>query len=256
MGRAGFALATLYFARARIAIWMRDHASFEADSARLAACYDPAQFPAVGTLIAQLAEEGSQGGLISHEIAELRRSSIRSPAVESEYDAIQSRVAECADRSDRARCALTLLLSHTLSCAGYLFGRADDGTVLLLGSLPDGSPESELTRWADAVASASVEALGSEQTTAITSVTGTGDADSAVPKEYVDGEGRAFAPVLLVDDTSASPCLAAILVYQVEPGRQVTPSRQLCSRLAASLRGYGDTHGWLSNSATARSTPA
>jgi hypothetical protein len=134
---------------------------------------------------------------------------------------------ECGDRADRARCALTILLQHLESFAGYLYGVSDDGPTLLAG-LPDSEPAAELEAWLERWLAAS---LASDA------------ADAGESDRYTDGDGRQFAAVPLFGRDERDARLAGVLVVHAEHPEHAPRARELSSRIAAQLLEHGDVEG-------------
>ncbi|HKU40736.1 MAG TPA: hypothetical protein VJR89_21395, partial [Polyangiales bacterium] len=240
VGRQGFALAAVYETRARIALWMNDRESFESYMDRCSRLHDPEKHPVIGALLARLVEEGRQHGMIPTEVAVSLRHSFRPSTVESEYETIHSRIAECVDLPDRARCALTLLLQNTVSSTGYLYGMGEDRSVQLLAALPD-MPANDLDSW---IAQYALETLEEEDSaTGSASQSATGSARLA-PLRYVDSEGRWYEAALLFDEIQQRRVLAAALVLQVDATHRTMPSPELRNRIAKELLEHGDVRGW------------
>ena len=162
---------------------------------------------------------------------------LTSGSVDSEYRTIYSRLHECYDRGDRARCALTILLQQLESFAGYLYG-ADPSGVTLLASLPDGPPEAQLEDWIARWSSAEIASL--------TADVDTGDGDEAspsVPDRYTDQDGRRFAPIVLYGRSALECRLAAVLAMHTDQPGQPLPDRELGTRIANQLLEHGDVEG-------------
>ncbi|HKP60242.1 MAG TPA: serine/threonine-protein kinase [Polyangiales bacterium] len=239
-GKTGFALGGIYETRARIALWMNDRPSFDAYMDKCAELHDPDRFPAMSSALARLVDEGRQGGILPTEVASTLRHSFRPSTVESEYETIHSRIAECVDLPDRARCALTLLLQNTMSSSGYLYGMSDDRSLQLLASLPD-PPAGDLDQWITQYARDTLDEEESATGSASSSVTGSA---RLAPLRYVDTEGRWFEAALLFDEGERGRVLVAALVLQVDATHRTMPAPELRNRIARELLGHGDALGW------------
>jgi hypothetical protein len=240
MGKTGFSLGLIYETRARIALWSNDRPNFELYMQHCSALHDAEKFPAMGAALARLVDEGRQGGILPTEVAANLRHSFRPSTVESEYETIHSRIAECVDLPDRARCALTLLLQNTVSSTGYLYGMTDARSLQLLAALPD-LPASDLDRWITQYARDTIDEEESATGTASSSVTGSG---RLAPLRYVDSEGRWFEAALLFDEGERGRVLVAALVLQVDATHRTMPAPELRNRIARELLGHGDVQGW------------
>jgi hypothetical protein len=185
----------------------------------------------------------------------LGASTLPEPKVEEE-DTVVSRMLECVDASDRARCALTLLLQSTDSYLGHLYGVHADGLVALAG-LPYAAAEPSLEHWlqqwlssereqaaqAGAITTASEDGPSPEAGAVLASdVTGQGGGSRSNATElYVDPDGRSFRAVLLVDEPKSK--IAAVLVLQVNEGQRWLPPPKLIGRIANQLLEHGDVPG-------------
>jgi tetratricopeptide (TPR) repeat protein len=241
-GRTGYSLGMLYETRAQIALWMDDRENFDAAVLRCAQGYEPDKYPAMRSMLARLVDEGRHHGVTLNEVVAAIRASTRPDTAESEYETIHSRIAECVDLPDRARCALTLLLQSTFGSTGYLFGTAHGLELQLLAALPD-QPSAEIERWIQQYA---LEAFkGDEDETGSVTSEVTGDAKDLAPMRFVDPDGRSFDAALLFDETQAGRVLVAALVLQVDALSRSLPSHDLRKRIARELTQHGDVLGWL-----------
>jgi hypothetical protein len=238
LGIEGLALGVRYEARARIALAMDDQAAFEHFAACCANEYAKAKNPIVAAKFTRLIEQRSQdqrehGPLPAHVI-----DLVTVPSTGGEYETIQSRMIECVDRSDRARCALTLLLQSGDAAAGYLYGVSDGGAVDLLSALPDVPPDEGLEAWIHASVQAELKAQ-----TAATQTGEDGDVTADVAARYTDWSGRSFEPVWLVDENEGELRVAGVLALQVMSGPRNVPPRSLLSQIARQLLEHGDVRG-------------
>jgi hypothetical protein len=152
------------------------------------------------------------------------------PYSESSQNSVHSRILECVDESDRARCALTLLLQSTESASGYLYG-VRDGRAQLLAALPDTLAADGVIEWAQQCLEREVGARGPATTLG-----------SADPVRYTDSEGRLLEPVFLFATQSQGIQIAALLALHVPPGGH-PPPRQLLEEIADELVLHGDVTG-------------
>jgi hypothetical protein len=240
-GRTGYALGMLYETRAQIALWMNDRENFDAAVLRCAQGYEPDKYPAMRSMLARLVDEGRQHGVTPNEAVASIRDSTRPSTSETEYETIHSRIAECVDLTDRARCALTLLLQSTLSSTGYLYGTSQGQNLQLLAALPD-QPSAELEHWIGHYAR---EALQTEDDETGSLTGDFGEAPDLAPARFVDPDGRAFDAALLFDDAKEGRVLVAALVLQVDALSRSLPSHDLRTRIAHELMLHGDVLGWL-----------
>jgi hypothetical protein len=236
-GRAGLALGSAYESRARIAIHMRDKAAFTRAAERCASEYQTARNPALSARFAQLLEDGRQHQLAEGAASGAYRELLAMPEMLSEYNTVHSRILECVDASDRARCALSLLLQSTDRGAGYLFGRRE-GRVELLAALPEQPLEAAMLEWIDDC----LRAVQASDDTATTEGQADSTRSSAV-QVFTDAEGRTFQPLFLIASRQQQAELAAVLVLHVATGPRNLPPRALMQELARELLDYGDVHG-------------
>jgi hypothetical protein len=194
------------------------------------------------SMLARLVDEGRHHGVTPNDFVAAIRNSTQPDPAESEYETIHSRIAECVDLPDRARCALTLLLQSTLGSTGYLYGTAQSRELQLLAALPD-QPSPELERWIQQYA---LEAFDGEEdeTGSITNEV-TGESKELAPMRFVDSDGRSFDAALLFDETKEGRALVAALVLQVDALSRSLPSHDLRKRIARELTVHGDVLGWL-----------
>jgi serine/threonine-protein kinase len=240
-GRTGFAIGSLYEVRAKIALMMDDRENFDAAVLRCAQAFEPDKYPAMRTMLTRLVDEGRHHGVVPNEaVASIRQSTQPSPS-ETEYETIHSRIAECVDMPDRARCALTLLLQSTFASAGYLYGTAKGRTLQLIAALPD-PPSDDLERW---IQQYSREAFDTEDDVTGSVTESTGEAKALVPMRFHEPDGRTFDAALLFDETKEGRVLVAALVLQVDALSRTLPSLDLRSRIARELTGHGDVLGWM-----------
>jgi tetratricopeptide (TPR) repeat protein len=239
LGIAGLALGVRYEARARIALAMQDRAAFAHFLACCANEYRKGKNPILTAKFARLAEQGmshrpGDSALPTHLI-----DIVSVPSTGGEYETVQSRMLECVDRSDRARCALTLLLQCTESLGGYLYGIDADGSVHLLSAVPDVPPDQGLDAWIHASVAAELEVqIGTVRT-------GDDETEATVDIQprCTDHAGRTFEPVWLVGEIDGERRVAAILALQVTAGPRTMPPRSLLSQIARQLLEHRDIRG-------------
>jgi serine/threonine-protein kinase len=283
IGARGLALGMFFEARARIAIAMRDRESFERAAERCAREYQRGQNPAVSAKFARLMDEARQHELAPAEAPDFELA-LRIAPEEPERDpnhTIVSRILECVDASDRARCALTMLLQSTESYLGHLYGVQGDRLVPLAG-LPSVEAEPDLEQWmwrwlsAEREQAAQLQSIrtvnqrrsddedGDEE---LATVTEMGDDEDVVDGEmadpspemstqtadispvhevapdYVDAEGRRFHAVMLIQDSNRVRRIAAVLALHVESGFRRRPPARLLAQVAKQLLAHGDVRG-------------
>jgi hypothetical protein len=237
-GRSAIVLGVAYEARARIALAMDDAIAFERAAKCCAREYGRGKNATLAARFSRLMEDANRiegasvrpslpPNLLSEEVSN------------TQYATIHSRMRECVDASDRARCALTILLQHLESFAGYLYGLHGDGVTLLAG-LPEGASEPELDAWAWRWTRAALGSLAGKPT----SVDHDGSqAPAQVPNRHVGREGRVFEAILLLESAKEKDNVAAVLVFHVSEGQRVPCDRPLLACMAAELLARGDVSG-------------
>jgi hypothetical protein len=251
LGRLGFSSGVLYEARARLAIGMHDREAFETYARRCEREYERAKNPALGTQLTQLHEQAQAAGVYTANTAYVAPRSLSPAAPETELESIHSRIAECVDAADRARCALTLLLEATNSVTGYLYEFGADRQARLVAALPDVPSDAGIEGWVEQHANAWWNPSHADDATAdgtssstTADVTGgssaTADPDANAAPRYIDLDGRTLEPVLLIGDVASRRVLAGVLVLQTTPEQRIFPPRSLCATIAHELLAHGD----------------
>jgi hypothetical protein len=144
-GVRGMRLGAWYEACARIALAARDHHGFQHWAERCGRVYTAGGYAALGAKYGRLLQEAAAAGVGGRALEQLAG---HEPEEPHEGDAMQatvySRMGECVDRSERARCALLMLMEHCLAGEGHLYGLIE-GRLSHLVSLPGPHPERDLT---------------------------------------------------------------------------------------------------------------
>ena len=261
LGCAGLVLGTLYTARCRIALAARDGVGARHWFDRATEQYEKANNPRLNAELVQILDEAIAQGLPLRDQDSGLRQALTSFAPAKEQDTVHSRIAECIDNADRARCALTLLMERLLGSVGYLYVRSTGGTPSLIAALPDPPGDTEVQAWVDRYAHAwlaRASANDSDDTTVVDEETASGTdtqsetiataTDDEEPvsdvSSYVDDEGRALEAMLLTAGQGRDQRLAAILVVASVRGQRATVPYALSSTLARELLEYGDSVGW------------
>ncbi|HKP58117.1 MAG TPA: protein kinase [Polyangiales bacterium] len=237
LGCEGLALGVVYELRARIALGMDDRAGYQRYSELCADEFHKARNPLLSARFSRLLEEGRQQDVAEVEPLNERLQSLQMVVSESEYNTVHSRIVECVDGGDRARCALTLLLQNSESAAGYLYG-VRSGQAVLLAAVPDLPEDTRMTEWANEylkTASASDEA--------VTSDAGSEPTHTESSLFYTDTQGRRLEALFLTAGGEQDVSVAALLLLDVDPVRRVVPSRLLMSEIARELVEHGDVSG-------------
>jgi tetratricopeptide (TPR) repeat protein len=239
-GMAGLALGSLYEARARTAIWMRDKEAFEHFAELCAREYRKGKNPALSAKFARLMEDARPLQLGSSEPARALLELVDNPTPEGAHSTARTRILECVDAADRARCALTILLQNTDSSTGYLFGVHEHG-VELLATVPEFPVEEGVSAWVHACVQAELSDSGH--------TTADGDEGSlwqeSCTERFADRDGRSFEAILVSGEHDEQERIAAVLVIEVMPGPRTMPPTSLRFEIAGQLLALGDVQGAL-----------
>jgi hypothetical protein len=232
-GSAGLLLGSSFETRARVAIASRDTEAFEQWAERCRTEYERARNPALGRKLARLLRDAQ----LAHMAGPL--TSIEPPrelrgSPEPEPDAAQgtalSRIAECVDGRERARCTLTLLLEETGAAHGHLYGWLG-GRLRHLAALPEQPPPESLEAELQSFVEAELRAADT------TAAGGGGDANgSQLPQATPSG----LRPLLLCAQRDGEAMVAAVAVLSAPSDPARRPSGKLLSTLAQSLLEHDD----------------
>ncbi|MEY4582640.1 MAG: hypothetical protein RL701_7343 [Pseudomonadota bacterium] len=246
-GSVGLSLGTLYEARARVAIRMRDNSGFEKAATSAGREFEKAQNPDLSARLSQLFDEAQQQGVFAGSDTLATMELMIPTLAESQFESIHTRLAECLDASDRARVALTLLLQSTFGTLGYLYGVDADCAVSLLASLPEPSKDPRLGVWVTqcvndwAATYESIETV--DATRSGTHSDETMEAGDHAVYRYSDAEGRNMEAALLTDTTGGVCNLVAVLVMHTPAQNRSLPPEHLRRTLAHALSEHGDVRG-------------
>jgi hypothetical protein len=255
-GSRGLALGVFYEARARIAIAMRDKRGFEQHAEQCAREYGLKPNPALSAKFARLVEEARQSELVQVESSTFENVlSLVPSAAEREDDSTISRMLECVDTADRARCALTMLLQSTHGYFGHLYGLRGERLVALAG-IPNSEAEPDLERWLNDWFAAERERIAhvGAMTTAENEVTQNVEAPQTEistlsggahesTSVFTNTEGQRFSAMMLKVDHATHSTIAGVLLLNVESFQHRRPSAGLLSKIAKQLLAQGDTQG-------------
>ena len=239
LGMAGLSLGLIYEARARVAISMSDRDGFDRYAAQCANEYSKGLNPALSQKLGRLMEDAREN----------RASSADGPSpvkllvadqTESEYDSIHSRIGECIDAEDRARCSLSLLLQSTDSCCGYLYG-VWGRRVSVLAGLPEQPSDPAMARWVLQRVQAELD-CGATETVSVDNPP-IGDSTQEPLSRFTDGDGRLFQVILLIAQHEREAIVAAALAVQISAGPRSMPSGELLAGIAGQLLEHCDVDG-------------
>jgi hypothetical protein len=240
LGSGGMTLGVLYETKARAAHRMGDRAMFDDFAERCAREYRKGRNPVLSARFARLIEEARE--VPSDPSLPPPATSLLLMRSESEtgFDTVDSRMLECVDQLDRARCALTMLLQNVNSLAGWIYGVNAGATLNLLASVPDDPSDERILPW--------LEARLREELDADLSATVTADGDdvpstNSLPVRFVDRSGRAYEPIFLSVSSDEGRRIAAVLALHVTPGPRTVASKELLAEIAGQLLEHGDVTG-------------
>jgi hypothetical protein len=256
LNQGGVCIGSMYEARARIAALMQDREAFQLYADRCAEAYQQGKNANLAAKLVRLFEDARAADPTTADSSIPLRTSLSQPPGDSEYATLHSRMLECVDESDRARCALTILLQGLDSFAGYLYGINEHDHVLL-ASLPEDEIDSELEGWFEQLLT---EELGEPNRADVTrrrsrpsdhddddpDVTRRGRPGrdhSQTSFRYTDPRGRVFEPMFLIKHDGPQQLLAAVLIHHVGRGAGKRPSREVQDELVDQLLEHGDVTG-------------
>jgi hypothetical protein len=235
-GCVGLALGLFYEKCAEVAMHMGDPAQFMRAFERCASEYKKGQNPMLSAKLARLLDRARRLGCEPGEPARELLAWLAPNADEPEHNTVRSRMLECIDADDRARCALTILLQSAESCSGYLYGvRASE--VVALCALPEPSSDAALTAWLQRVVLDEIAAAAEDD-----------DDDTRSqrsPERYTDAEGRTLGAVLLIGEHQGQQSIAGALVLDAPSGDYRVPPRNMMHEIASRLLEHGDVSGAL-----------
>ena len=240
LGHGGVCIGSIYEARARLALAMQEPAQFQHYAALCAGAYGHGKHPHLAAKLAQLLAEapGAQQLTASDVIAQANAGAIREEVATS-----HSRMLECSDEDERARCALTILLQHLGSFCGYLYG-VNEGECVQLARLPAEDSDPAIGPWVQQLVAAELESGESSTGELDISTDSAGvKSDDGVPFRQTDARGRIFEPLFLIRRNGEEERMAAVLIFAVNPGQGWRPSRELQEDLADQLLSHGDVSG-------------
>jgi hypothetical protein len=237
----GVCIGTIYEARARVAAQMNDEPAFTRYAELSGAAYNNGKDKHLAARLKRLFESSRFASSTQLEAGMSLRAGAAEPSTTSEFATLHSRMLECVDQGDRARCALTLLLQSIDSFAGYLYGVNDDDHVLL-AALPEDEIDPALESWF-------IEFLEAERETAGgrggRRGGGGGGGGGGPTFRFKDAQGRSFEPMFLIREEKTQQRLAAVLVFNVTRDARRRPTRDLQEELAEQLLMHGDVTGIL-----------
>ena len=246
-GHDGVCVGNIYEARARVALAQRDSGTFQRFARLCTAAYGEGKNPHLAAKLARLFEAGSMPERSRH-YADAADTRGRDDSLD-DLATLRSRMLECVDEGERARCALTILLTELASSSGYLYG-VNDQVCVLLAKLPENDVDPDLGVWVEQLVAAEISAkeAATEDSSLTTDSVGTTNTD-LVSFRYTDRGGRVFEPVFLIRNRAHEQRLAAVLVFDGTHSSGRRPSRGHQEDLADQLLTHSDVRGALIPSA-------
>jgi type II secretory pathway predicted ATPase ExeA len=228
----GIALGCCYETRARVALAMRDKPSFVEWAERCAAIYTRYDNRALSAKYGRLLQQArSEGWVDSEQIA----APVEAPSNQSsdELEGTQfSRMAECLNASERARCALLIMLEHSGAREGHLYAFVE-GRLARLASVSETEPGPGLAELLERYVAAELTIAD------ITATSSDGDEDEEVLATDPDPLLRVYQPVLLAAVRDGERTIAAVAALARTDGYEPPPPAVLAV-LAASLLDHQD----------------
>jgi hypothetical protein len=231
-GTSALVLGSCYETRARVALCARDAASFEHWVERCVTEYKRAHNPALAAKLSQLLRDAQAQHLLASSASnDLATDELTGgPGAQA---TVMSLMAECVDRRERARCALTLLLEETGATEGHLYGWLA-GRLTLFGSVPDAPAPEQLLALAEHLIEAELRAGD---------ITADGPTMSRPPTLPVSAT-QGLVPTLLCAHRDGESAIAGVVVLAL-PRATEAPSSQLLHSLAESLFEHDDVDALL-----------
>jgi len=245
----GLAIGGLYELRARVAIAQADAIGFRMFAELCAAEYQVEHNSALAAKHARLMLAAAQHGLAQPPAP--RRPSVRPPAsIAPSTSVVQSRLLECEDRSERARCALAILSEQIEPEQAFIYGMRE-GRAALLCSLGDAPEPPQLCA---AIQRYIERELQMEEATGIMApamqVGELMSLDAATQGDVLldtlpttlasDVQGRSLHPLLLSSRREGQRTIAGVVALRFRAGRRTMPPPSLLDALAEALIMYDD----------------
>jgi tetratricopeptide (TPR) repeat protein len=240
LGHGGVCIGNIYEARARVAFAMGDTPHFEHYATLCASAYGHARNPHLAVKLARLA--GLKPGLSDSLLPSASLPMEGGAAARDEYATLHSRMLECVDEADRARCALTILLQELASFCGYLYGVNEGAGCALLAKVPEGDVDPALGTWITQLVAAETQPR-EDSTGHVSTDTGGDTSTDAVSFRFTDASGRNFEPLFLIRRFDDQERMAAVLIFEASRSGHRRPSRELQEDLADQLLSHGDVRG-------------
>jgi hypothetical protein len=246
LGCQGVSLATMYEARARIAIAMDDEPAFQRAVDRCATEYKKGKSPALTAKLARLLDEARKLEVLVTEPPPGAQELIDQTQSATELHTVQSLMQECKSDADRGRCALSLLLNGSTSHAAHIYG-VREGGLTYLASLPDAEQDPDMHRWLEACLRAELDACEITETATVAGGSGEHPEESG-PGRFTNLRGQTYEPIFLeqreiTDDSKGRTLIVAVVALHVPYGLRTVPSKDMLGQIAEQLLEHGDVVG-------------
>jgi len=246
LGFQGVSLATMYEARARIAIAMDDEPAFQSAVERCAAEYKKGKSPALTAKIARLLDEARKLEVLVTEPPPAAMELFEHTQTATELHTVQSLMQECKGDRDRGRVALTLLLNGSTSQAAHLYGVRQAG-LTYLASLPQDENDTAMHAWLEASLRAELETFEITETATVAGGSGERPEESG-PGRYTNARGQTFEAIFLeqrevTEDNGQKTLIVAVVALHVPYGLRTVPPKDLLTQIAEQLLEHGDVVG-------------
>ncbi|HKP60584.1 MAG TPA: protein kinase [Polyangiales bacterium] len=232
---SGIVVGTAFETGARISLMLGDRAGFDDHAQRCAAAWQVGNNRILNAKLARLLAEADPSA------AARAAETVDEATLGGEYETIHSRINECVDKSDRARCALTLLLQQAERFSGYLFAATSEHELSLLAALPE-EPSPEIERWANAWYRMEISAHSGNVETAEAGKapdTAPPDAVSGLSPHHRDRDGHRFEALLLTVPRERTLVAVGVLVLELHQVR-ARANKGLMTQIASLMLAHGD----------------
>jgi hypothetical protein len=247
-GIRGLALGCFQELRARVAIAQDDGTSFRKFADLCAAEYRVAHNPALAAKHARLVQAAVERGLVP-STAQRPSSPPARDSLAPVLGIVRSRLLECQNGLDRARCALAILSEQIQPAKAFIYGLRE-GQATLLSSLHDDPEPAQLGAAIQRYLERELQfeevtglstALDSDQRSRAESIRDGGAKPETLSTTLAsDGVGDALYPVLLTSKREGQLTIAGVVALAFSGGRRNMPSAPLLNALADALITHDD----------------
>jgi tetratricopeptide (TPR) repeat protein len=243
-GTRGLALGWSYELHARIAIARGDAADFRAFADLCATEYRVEHNPALAAKYERLLLAAVQGGL-SEPTAPRRSTAAPKSSLPPSMSIVQSRMLECPDRDERARCALAILIEYIQPDQAFLYGLRE-GRATLMCALDD-APQPELLcaavqryvqrelEYEEATEFVAPQPSGAEPMSLGSGAQSGIQLETQATTLATDVSGRNFHPLLLASRREGQVTIAAVVALRFRVGQRKMPPPSVLEMVADSL---------------------